>query len=87
MRTSASSRSSLTLPENSPPICSVSSTSRATASAGRTPATVPWSEDHRAAVYEELGAYEASKVESDASFKPGRWSGGESPGPSSIRPV
>ncbi|WP_309073538.1 alpha/beta fold hydrolase [Paenarthrobacter sp.] len=36
---------------------------------GQDPATVPWSEDHRAAVYEELGAYEASKVESDAIFQ------------------
>ena len=36
---------------------------------GQDPKTVPWSEDHRAAVYKELGAYEASKVESDAIFQ------------------
>lgn len=36
---------------------------------GQDPATVPWSDDHRAAVYKELGAYEASKVESDAIFQ------------------
>ncbi|MFK0041684.1 alpha/beta fold hydrolase [Paenarthrobacter sp. NPDC090517] len=36
---------------------------------GQDPATVPWSEGHRAAVYKELGAYEASKVESDAIFQ------------------
>ncbi len=36
---------------------------------GQDPATVPWSDDHRAAVYAELGAYEASKVESDAIFQ------------------
>jgi len=36
---------------------------------GQDPTTVPWSDDHRAAVYEELGAYEASKVESDAIFQ------------------
>jgi nucleoside-diphosphate-sugar epimerase len=36
---------------------------------GQDPSTVPWSEDHRGAVYEELGAYEASKVESDAIFQ------------------
>jgi pimeloyl-ACP methyl ester carboxylesterase/nucleoside-diphosphate-sugar epimerase len=36
---------------------------------GQDPATVPWSEDHRTAVYRELGAYEASKVESDALFQ------------------
>lgn len=35
---------------------------------GQDPAAVPWSEDHRAEVYRELGAYEASKVESDAIF-------------------
>lgn len=33
---------------------------------GQDPSTIPWSDEHRAAVYEELGAYEASKVESDA---------------------
>ncbi|WP_308736933.1 alpha/beta fold hydrolase [Microbacterium sp. MYb64] len=38
---------------------------------GQDPATIPWSDDHRAAVYEELGAYEASKVESDAIFQAG----------------
>ncbi|MFB7842717.1 alpha/beta fold hydrolase [Microbacterium sp. NPDC056052] len=36
---------------------------------GQDPATVPWSDDHRTAVYDELGAYEASKVESDAIFQ------------------
>ncbi|WP_052226738.1 alpha/beta fold hydrolase [Microbacterium mangrovi] len=36
---------------------------------GQDPAAVPWSDDHRAAVYRELGAYEASKVESDAVFQ------------------
>lgn len=36
---------------------------------GQDPATVPWSDDHRAAVYARLGAYEASKVESDAVFQ------------------
>jgi nucleoside-diphosphate-sugar epimerase/pimeloyl-ACP methyl ester carboxylesterase len=36
---------------------------------GQDPATVPWSDDKRAAVYKELGAYEASKVESDAIFQ------------------
>ena len=36
---------------------------------GQDPSTIPWSDDHRAAVYEELGAYEASKVESDAIFQ------------------
>lgn len=36
---------------------------------GQDPATVPWSEEHRAAAYKELGAYEASKVESDAVFQ------------------
>jgi len=36
---------------------------------GQDPTTVPWSDDHRAAVYKELGAYEASKVESDAIFQ------------------
>jgi len=33
---------------------------------GQDPATVPWSEERRAAIYRDLGAYEASKVESDA---------------------
>lgn len=36
---------------------------------GQDPASVPWSHEHRAAVYAELGAYEASKVESDAVFQ------------------
>lgn len=36
---------------------------------GQDPTTVPWSDEHRAAVYQELGAYEASKVESDAIFQ------------------
>lgn len=36
---------------------------------GQDPATIPWSDSHRAAMYEELGAYEASKVESDAIFQ------------------
>lgn len=36
---------------------------------GQDPATIPWSDDHRAAIYKELGAYEASKVESDAIFQ------------------
>lgn len=36
---------------------------------GQDPTTIPWSDDHRDAVYEELGAYEASKVESDAIFQ------------------
>ncbi|GAA4173662.1 alpha/beta fold hydrolase [Gryllotalpicola koreensis] len=36
---------------------------------GQDPATVPWSDGHRTAVYKELGAYEASKVESDAIFQ------------------
>ena len=36
---------------------------------GQDPATVPWSDEHRAAVYRELGGYEASKVESDAVFQ------------------
>ncbi|MDR6437370.1 nucleoside-diphosphate-sugar epimerase/pimeloyl-ACP methyl ester carboxylesterase [Paenarthrobacter nicotinovorans] len=36
---------------------------------GQDPATVPWSDDHREALYKELGAYEASKVESDAIFQ------------------
>ncbi|MDR6865886.1 nucleoside-diphosphate-sugar epimerase/pimeloyl-ACP methyl ester carboxylesterase [Microbacterium resistens] len=33
---------------------------------GQDPTAIPWSEDDRAAVYRELGAYEASKMESDA---------------------
>ncbi|GAA3529230.1 alpha/beta fold hydrolase [Nocardioides daeguensis] len=33
---------------------------------GQDPSSIPWSDEHRTAVYEELGAYEASKVESDA---------------------
>lgn len=33
---------------------------------GQDPATVPWSEAHRERLYKKLGAYEASKVESDA---------------------
>lgn len=36
---------------------------------GQDPTTVPWSEDHRTAAYKQLGAYEASKVESDAIFQ------------------
>lgn len=36
---------------------------------GQDPTTIPWSDDHRAEVYKELGAYEASKVESDAIFQ------------------
>lgn len=36
---------------------------------GQDPAAVPWSDEHRAAVYAELGGYEASKVESDAIFQ------------------
>lgn len=36
---------------------------------GQDPRAVPWSEDQRSALYEELGAYEASKVESDAIFQ------------------
>ncbi|OZB80363.1 alpha/beta fold hydrolase, partial [Microbacterium sp. 13-71-7] len=36
---------------------------------GQDPATVPWSQEHRAEVYQELGGYEASKVESDAIFQ------------------
>lgn len=43
---------------------------------GQDPKTVPWSEDHRAAVYKELGAYEASKVESDAIFQARALEGG-----------
>ncbi|MGB3484948.1 MAG: alpha/beta fold hydrolase [Mycobacterium sp.] len=36
---------------------------------GQDPSSVPWPEDHRNAMYEGLGAYEASKVESDAIFQ------------------
>lgn len=36
---------------------------------GQDPVSVPWSEAHRRATYRELGAYEASKVESDAVFQ------------------
>ncbi|MGN7977038.1 alpha/beta fold hydrolase [Microbacterium sp. 22195] len=36
---------------------------------GQDPAIVPWSDEHRAAVYRELGGYEGSKVESDAIFQ------------------
>ncbi|MGQ7310610.1 alpha/beta fold hydrolase [Microbacterium arabinogalactanolyticum] len=36
---------------------------------GQDPALVPWSEEHRAAVYRDLGGYEGSKVESDAIFQ------------------
>ncbi len=36
---------------------------------GQDPATIPWTTEHRTAVYKELGAYEASKVESDAIFQ------------------
>ncbi|MEV7607121.1 alpha/beta fold hydrolase [Paenarthrobacter sp. NPDC089322] len=36
---------------------------------GQDPTTVPWSDDHRTAVYKELGAYEGSKMESDAIFQ------------------
>lgn len=36
---------------------------------GQDPAEVPWSHEHRAAEYRRLGAYEASKVESDAVFQ------------------
>ncbi|MFJ7624113.1 alpha/beta fold hydrolase [Rhodococcus erythropolis] len=36
---------------------------------GQDPTTVPWPDDHRTAVYKDLGAYEASKVESDAIFQ------------------
>ncbi|MBM7519128.1 alpha/beta fold hydrolase [Nocardioides nitrophenolicus] len=36
---------------------------------GQDPSLVPWSDEHRAAVYAELGGYEASKVESDAIFQ------------------
>ncbi|GAA4087042.1 alpha/beta fold hydrolase [Nocardioides kongjuensis] len=36
---------------------------------GQDPAAVPWSEERRAATYAELGAYEASKMESDAIFQ------------------
>lgn len=36
---------------------------------GQDPATIPWPDEHRAAMYRKLGAYEASKVESDAVFQ------------------
>lgn len=36
---------------------------------GQDPTMVPWSDEHRDATYRELGAYEASKVESDAIFQ------------------
>lgn len=36
---------------------------------GQDPSSVPWSDDHRTAMYQEHGAYEASKVESDAIFQ------------------
>ncbi|OFI39286.1 NAD-dependent epimerase [Arthrobacter sp. SW1] len=36
---------------------------------GQDPSLVPWPEEYRAAVYKELGGYEASKVESDAIFQ------------------
>lgn len=36
---------------------------------GQDPSTVPWPAEHRAAIYAELGGYEASKVESDAVFQ------------------
>lgn len=36
---------------------------------GQDPESVPWSHEYRAAVYRKLGAYEASKVESDAIFQ------------------
>lgn len=36
---------------------------------GQDPARVPWSDEHRRRTYRELGAYEASKVESDAVFQ------------------
>ncbi|WP_433604850.1 alpha/beta fold hydrolase [Prescottella agglutinans] len=36
---------------------------------GQDPSAVPWPEEHRTAIYKELGAYEASKVESDAIFQ------------------
>lgn len=36
---------------------------------GQDPSSVPWSDDHRTTIYRELGAYEASKVESDAIFQ------------------
>ncbi|MFC0598162.1 alpha/beta fold hydrolase [Streptomyces palmae] len=36
---------------------------------GQDPSAIPWPDDHRIAVYKELGAYEASKVESDAIFQ------------------
>lgn len=36
---------------------------------GQDPSAIPWSDDHRTAAYKEFGAYEASKVESDAVFQ------------------
>ncbi|GAA2896706.1 alpha/beta fold hydrolase [Microbacterium esteraromaticum] len=36
---------------------------------GQDPAAVPWSDAHRDVLYAELGAYEASKMESDAIFQ------------------
>lgn len=36
---------------------------------GQDPSGIPWSEEHRDAIYADLGAYEASKVESDAIFQ------------------
>lgn len=36
---------------------------------GQDPATIPWSDEFRNALYKELGAYEASKMESDAIFQ------------------
>lgn len=36
---------------------------------GQDPAAVPWSAERRARTYRDLGAYEASKVESDAVFQ------------------
>lgn len=36
---------------------------------GQDPTSVPWTAEHREAVYAELGGYEASKVESDAIFQ------------------
>lgn len=36
---------------------------------GQDPSGIPWSDEHRDALYADLGAYEASKVESDAIFQ------------------
>ncbi|MEV7662484.1 alpha/beta fold hydrolase [Paenarthrobacter sp. NPDC089316] len=36
---------------------------------GQDPNSVPWTEEYRTKAYKELGAYEASKVESDAIFQ------------------